>query len=54
MWVQAVADYMDAVRGGVHIGVCRPVDLVLIPMANIGGAHAEAFNTFDDVFTRYI
>jgi len=44
MFLQARADVIDAECEG--NGGCRPVDLVIIPMANMGPCHEEAFNTF--------
>ena len=44
MFAPAIADYVDRVRARADLSAPRPVDLVLIPMANMGVPHAEAFN----------
>ena len=45
MFAPAIADYIDRVRKGADLSLLHPVDLVLIPMANMGTPHTEAFNT---------
>lgn len=44
MFLPARADVIDAECEG--NGGCRPIDLVIIPMANMGPCHEEAFNVF--------
>ena len=45
MFVHAAADFADAVAAGTHRD-CRPIDLVLIPMVNMGPAHEQAARRF--------
>ena len=46
MFVLAVADYISHILDGGSTSHSRPVDLVLIPMANMGDAHKAAFDAF--------
>ena len=46
MFALAIADYLQRLRSGGDTGVPRPVDLVLIPMANMGDGHKQGFDDF--------
>ena len=47
MFLPALADLVDAVSGAVgDVDNLRPVDLFVIPMANIGSTHEAAFNAY--------
>ena len=45
MFVHAAADFADALAAGTQ-RTCRPVDLILIPMVNMGPAHEQAARRF--------
>ena len=45
MFVHAAADYADAVALGNNCD-CRPIDVVVIPMVNMGPAHEQAARSF--------